>query len=33
LLRNDPFNGGGVFVNYRLRPWNAVMANRELFPA
>jgi uncharacterized protein YciI len=33
LLQNDPFHAGGVFVSYRLRPWNAVMANRELFPA
>jgi uncharacterized protein YciI len=33
LLQNDPFNAGGVFLTYRLRPWNAVMANRELFPA
>lgn len=33
LLQGDPFNQNGVFVRYQLRPWNAVMANRDLFPA
>jgi hypothetical protein len=33
LLQEDPFNKNGVFVSYVLRPWNTVMANRELFPA
>lgn len=33
LLQGDPFNQAGVFVKYVLRPWNPVMANRELFPA
>ncbi len=33
LLQADPFNQNGVFLRYQLRPWNAVMANRELFPA
>lgn len=33
LLQGDPFNKNGVFVKWQLRPWNAVMANRELFPA
>jgi uncharacterized protein YciI len=33
LLQADPFNKNGIFVTYQLRPWNAVMANRELFPA
>jgi uncharacterized protein YciI len=33
LLRDDPFHAAGVFVRWTLRPWNAVMANRELFPA
>jgi uncharacterized protein YciI len=33
LLKADPFNEAGVFVSYVLRPWNPVMANRELFPA
>ena len=26
-------NAAGVFVKYVIRPWNPVMANRELFPA
>jgi len=33
LLKGDPFNQAGVFLKYVLRPWNPVMANRELFPA
>jgi uncharacterized protein len=33
LLTGDPFSAGGVFVKYVLRPWNPVMANRDLFPA
>lgn len=33
LLQGDPFCKNGVFVKWQLRPWNAVMANRELFPA
>jgi uncharacterized protein YciI len=33
LLQADPFNQNGVFVKWQLRPWNVVMANRELFPA
>jgi uncharacterized protein YciI len=33
LLRGDPFSQNGIFVSYALRPWNAVMANRDLFPA
>lgn len=33
FVDNDPFRKGGVFVRWQLRPWNAVMANRELFPA
>ena len=32
LLKADPFNKNGVFLRYQLRPWNTVMANRELFP-
>ena len=32
LLKADPFNKAGIFVSYVLRPWNPVMANRELFP-
>lgn len=33
LLKADPFNKNGIFVRYQLRPWNTVIANRELFPA
>ena len=33
LLKEDPFCGAGVFVRWQLRPWNPVIANRELFPA
>lgn len=33
ILQADPFCQNGVFVKYVLRPWNTVMANRELFPA
>jgi len=32
LLQSDPFHQNGVFVKWQLRPWNVVMANRELFP-
>jgi uncharacterized protein YciI len=32
LVKNDPFNKGGIFIKWQLRPWNTVMANRELFP-
>jgi len=33
LLQGDPFAANGIFVRYQLRPWNPVIANRELFPA
>jgi uncharacterized protein YciI len=33
LLKGDPFNESGIFLSYQLRPWNPVMANRELFPS
>ncbi len=33
ILRGDPFCQNGIFLNWQLRPWNPVMANRELFPA
>jgi uncharacterized protein YciI len=32
LLQGDPFHHNGIFLKYVLRPWNPVMANRELFP-
>ena len=33
LLRDDPFHHHGIFLEYALRPWNPVFANREAFPA
>ena len=33
ILRGDPFCQNGIFVNWKLRPWNPVICNRELFPA
>jgi uncharacterized protein len=33
ILKADPFNQAGIFVKYVMRPWNTVIANRELFPA
>ena len=32
LLRGDPFHQNGIFVRWQLRPWNPVMANRDLLP-
>jgi uncharacterized protein YciI len=32
LLKADPFHAAGVFLGWRLRPWNTVIANRGLFP-
>lgn len=32
LLQGDPFHVNGVFLSYVMRPWNPVIANRELFP-
>jgi uncharacterized protein YciI len=33
LLKGDPFHQNGIFLRWQLRPWNPVIANRELFPA
>jgi uncharacterized protein YciI len=33
LLQGDPFHQNGIFLKYELRPWNTVIANRDLFPA
>ena len=33
FLKADPFNAAGIFISYTIRPWNTVIANRELFPA
>jgi uncharacterized protein YciI len=32
LMQGDPFAQNGIFQRHQLRPWNPVMANRELFP-
>lgn len=32
LLQGDPFCQNGIFVKYVLRPWNPVLANRDLLP-
>jgi uncharacterized protein YciI len=32
ILKGDPFHAGGVFVRWTIRPWNPVMANRDLLP-
>lgn len=32
LLQGDPFHANGIFQNWRIRPWNTVMANKELLP-
>lgn len=33
ILKGDPFHANGIFVRWVIRPWNPVLANRELFPA
>ena len=33
LLRADPFHDAGIFLSWTVRPWNTVIANRDLFPA
>jgi uncharacterized protein YciI len=33
ILQGDPFCHHGIFVTYVFRPWNPVIANRDLFPA
>jgi uncharacterized protein YciI len=33
LLRGDPFHDSGIFVSWTIRPWNTVIAQRDLFPA
>jgi uncharacterized protein YciI len=33
LLEGDPFHAGGVFVRWTIRPWNVVIAHRDLLPA
>jgi uncharacterized protein YciI len=33
LLRSDPFSQNGVFLRWVIRPWNPIMANRDLLPS
>ena len=33
LIQGDPFCQNGIFLKWQVRPWNPVIANRELFPA
>lgn len=33
FLKADPFHQAGIFLSWKLRPWNTVIANRESFPA
>jgi hypothetical protein len=32
FLKGDPFHAAGVFVQWTIRPWNPVMANRDVLP-
>ncbi len=32
ILKGDPFHQNGIFVRWQLRPWNPVIANRDLLP-
>lgn len=32
LLKADPFHQNGIFVQWVIRPWNTVIANRTMFP-
>jgi hypothetical protein len=32
LLRGDPFHAQGIFLKWVIRPWNPVLANRDLLP-
>lgn len=31
LLQGDPFNQNGIFISYKIRPWNPVIFNGSLF--
>jgi uncharacterized protein YciI len=33
ILKADPFHENAIFLRWQLRPWNPVIANRELLPA
>lgn len=32
LLKADPFHKNGIFVSWVIRPWNPVMAKKDLLP-
>jgi uncharacterized protein YciI len=32
LLQGDPFHANGIFQSWQIRPWNTVMANKDLLP-
>jgi uncharacterized protein len=32
LIKGDPFCANGIFLKWQLRPWNTVMANKDLLP-
>jgi len=32
LLKGDPFCANGIFLKWQLRPWNPVIANKDLLP-
>ena len=32
ILKADPFHAGGIFLSWVLRPWNPVIANKDLLP-
>jgi uncharacterized protein YciI len=33
LLKADPFHANGIFLKWQLRPWNIVMASKDLLPS
>jgi uncharacterized protein len=32
LLQGDPFHANGIFLQWKIRPWNPVIANKDLLP-
>jgi uncharacterized protein YciI len=32
ILKADPFHANGIFLRWQIKPWNTVIANRQLFP-
>lgn len=32
ILKGDPFHENGIFVSWVIRPWNPVMAKKDLLP-